>query len=297
MFGFLRKKISTPIAIGAIFRNEKEYVLEWIAWHQSQGIDKFIIYDNESDDGTFELLELLQKHSVIDLYSIVRQDKAQIRAYEQILSDYKKSVELLTFIDADEFLVPCDEQRAIDHITDIFSDKSVGGLALNWRVYGTSGQVDQLDGFVIDRFTQAASDERPRNHYIKSVYRPKLVKEIYPHRAVLDERYKYINSSGDNAIFSSFDGGIKPIPTGMTSGVINTISDMRVRVNHYALKSREEFLKKKKYGGSCMFGADMVKGDGYFNAFELNDIELPISSFHYYNFKECYSRLLNLIGH
>ena len=76
MFDFLKKKIKVSIAIGAIFRNEKEYILEWIAWHQSQGIDKFIIYDNESDDGTFELLELLQKHSVIDLYSIGRQDKS-----------------------------------------------------------------------------------------------------------------------------------------------------------------------------------------------------------------------------
>jgi hypothetical protein len=297
MFDFLKKKIKVSIAIGAIFRNEKEYILEWIAWHQSQGIDKFIIYDNESDDGTFELLELLQKHSVIDLYSIGRQDKVQIKAYEQILSDYKSKVDLLTFIDADEFLVPYGEQRAIDHITDLFSDESVGGLALNWRNYGTSGQVDQLDGFVIDRFTQAASDERHRNHYIKSVYRPKLVKDIYPHRAVLDKRYRYINSSGENAVFATYERGIKPILTGATSGVTDTICDMRLRVNHYALKSHEEFTKKKKYRGSSMFGADRVKSDGYFKEFDLNDIELPInSSLHYSRFRESYTRLLSLLG-
>ncbi|BBB25591.1 glycosyltransferase family 92 protein [Amphritea japonica] len=297
MFGFLRKKAIAPIAIGAIFRNEKDYILEWIAWHQSQGIDKFIIYDNESDDGTFQLLELLQKHAVIDLYSIERQDKVQIIAYEKILSQYKNDVELMTFIDADEFLVPYGELRVIDHINDLFSDKSVGGLALNWRNYGTSGHLNQLDGFVIDRFTQAASDQRLRNHYIKSVYRPKLVKDIYPHRAVLENRYRYINSSGDNAVFATYDRCIKPIPSGATSGVTDTICDMRIRVHHYALKSHEEFTKKKKYRGSSMFGAGLVKSDGYFKEFDLNDIELPVNNnLHYSLFREKYARLLNLIG-
>jgi hypothetical protein len=297
MFGFLKKKVKSSLAIGAIFRNEKEYILEWIAWHQSQGIDKFIIYDNESDDGTSELLKLLAERSIIDLYSIGREGKPQIIAYQKILQDYKDKVELITFIDADEFLVPYDDYKAADHIAELFSDDSVGGLAINWRIYGTSDQEHCLDGFVIDRFTKAASDERSRNHYIKSVYRPELIKDIYPHRAVLDKNYRYINTSGDNVLFATYEGGVKPVATGATSGVTYEVCDKRLRVNHYALKSKEEFIKKKKHRGDAMFGARQVKGDSYFKEFDLNDIDFPVSGLHYDDFKNKYDSLLMLISH
>jgi len=37
MFNFLKSPKIT-LAIAAIFRNEKDYILEWIAWHQAQGM-------------------------------------------------------------------------------------------------------------------------------------------------------------------------------------------------------------------------------------------------------------------
>ncbi|HBD0355695.1 TPA: glycosyltransferase family 2 protein, partial [Escherichia coli] len=42
--------------IGAIFKNEGPYILEWIAYHQSIGVDRFYIVDNVSNDTSSELL-------------------------------------------------------------------------------------------------------------------------------------------------------------------------------------------------------------------------------------------------
>ena len=45
------------LAICAIAKNEGPYFHEWIEWHRKQGVEKFYIYDNESTDGTREVLE------------------------------------------------------------------------------------------------------------------------------------------------------------------------------------------------------------------------------------------------
>lgn len=55
------------LCIGAIFKNEYPYILEWIAWHKLCGFDKIIIADNDSDDGTRELLQALDDLGEINL--------------------------------------------------------------------------------------------------------------------------------------------------------------------------------------------------------------------------------------
>lgn len=296
MFEIFKRRPKCRLAIGAIFRNEREYLLEWVAWHQSQGVEKFIIYDNESDDGTLELLKELDKHSIIDLYSIRRGEKAQIKAYERILSDYNDSAELVTFIDADEFLMPQGEDQAVETIYALFSDKNVGALAINWRIYGTSGHIKQTDGLVVDRFTMAALDNHVRNHYIKSVYRPDIVKDVFCHRAVLKKGWRYINTEASEVDFATLDGGVIPIKSGGTSGMTCRVCSSGLRVNHYAIKSQEEFIKKKKYRGDAILGMAHVKSDGYYKEFNQNDVYVPVHEAHYERFIRCYKILLDKIG-
>ena len=38
------------LAVCAIAKNEGPYFREWIEWHRKQGVEKFYIYDNESND-------------------------------------------------------------------------------------------------------------------------------------------------------------------------------------------------------------------------------------------------------
>ncbi|MFG1358490.1 glycosyltransferase family 2 protein [Xanthobacter pseudotagetidis] len=47
------------IAICAIVRDEAPYVLEWVAHHRALGFDHIFVFDNESRDGTSELLDSL----------------------------------------------------------------------------------------------------------------------------------------------------------------------------------------------------------------------------------------------
>src|SRR6188474_819157 len=96
-------------AIVAIFKNECEYVLEWIAYHRAViGINDFIIADNISDDGTTQLLEALDQAGLIKRIVFPRESESagpQIPAYNHILEQFKDQYDYFLFIDADEFLV------------------------------------------------------------------------------------------------------------------------------------------------------------------------------------------------
>ena len=290
---FNRKKYR--LVIGAIFRNEVEYILEWIAWHQSQGVEKFIIFDNYSDDGTFELLEKLKKKDIIDLYRIERGDKVQLEAYKKILMLCDSGIDYIGFIDADEFIMPQDNKKLIDHLDIAFKDDNVGALAINWRIYGTSGNTYQTDDFVINRFVKCATDDHLRNHYIKSIYRPNAVDKIFPHRATLKKGFKYITTTGEFASFATSNCSLVKVDGMQTTGMTFNVCSKLLRVNHYAIKSDEEFLNKKKYRGDVMSGAEHIKSDGYFREFNCNDIEVPIDKDHYNNFLNSYRLLFDEI--
>ena len=51
------------LALCTTVRNEAPYMLEWLMFHHMFGVELFRIDDNGSDDGTFELLEMLSRPS------------------------------------------------------------------------------------------------------------------------------------------------------------------------------------------------------------------------------------------
>ena len=266
------------VAVSAIMKNEVDYVLEWLAWHRVQGFDHFIVYDNKSEDGTFELLVQLEKLGFLTVHSIEDQVGAQQKAYLQVIHDSLGVFDVVGFIDADEFLMPQGGFKSIDVIRDRFECADVGGCGINWRVYGSGGQVKQAEGFVMSRFNHAASDVRLRNHYLKSFYRPEAINKIFPHRGALKPGYTYVNARGNKLEFASCKDRIEPVRKGATTGVSLEICNSGLRVNHYALKSEEEFLLKKKHKGNAMRGSGHVRSEGYFKEFDLNDEELPVPS-------------------
>ncbi|MCT7656478.1 glycosyltransferase family 2 protein [Oceanimonas sp. NS1] len=119
------RKNKLSVGIGAIFKNEHNYILKWIAWHLSQGINKLFIYDNNSTDGSQKLLEKLKKIGVINFHTTTVQQGAQIPAYEAILEDYKDELDIIAFIDADEFVIPQNHQLVSDHLRHLFSKKTL----------------------------------------------------------------------------------------------------------------------------------------------------------------------------
>src|SRR5215469_13849525 len=101
------------ISIGAILRDEAPYIIEWIAFHKVIGVDHFFLYDNDSRDGTSEILQRLEQAGIVtriawsDEHSraIDPQVGPQVTAYKDLLR-FKDRTEWIAIIDGDEFIVP-----------------------------------------------------------------------------------------------------------------------------------------------------------------------------------------------
>ncbi|MFT2883511.1 glycosyltransferase family 2 protein, partial [Enterobacter sp. PR-089-C-ECC] len=98
--------------VAAIIKNEMDALLEWIAYHRVVGVSGFIIADNGSNDGSRAFLDGLEKLGIVSVLDFpdVEGQKPQLPAYERILRTCSTDIDLLAFIDADEFLVPLDPE-------------------------------------------------------------------------------------------------------------------------------------------------------------------------------------------
>lgn len=248
--------------IAAIVKNEIDALLEWIAFHRVLGVSGFIIADNGSNDGSRELLGSLAKLGVVSVFDhpTVGQQKPQLPAYDKILRSCPRDVDLLAFIDADEFLLPLESNDLLSVVTQWFTDDSVSAVGLNWSNFGSNGETFAGEGLVIERFTQRAPLHFNVNHNFKSIVRPARVEHFFnPHFANL--RYgRYIDANGKDLVLHAKHG----------NGVSAEVCWNGVRVNHYAVKSLEEFLLGKHLRGSAAT-ANRVKHKAYFQAHDRND--------------------------
>ena len=259
-------------AIGAIFKNERPYILEWIAFHRSIGIKKFFIADNDSTDGSKDLLRLLDLAGIIHYFDFPSESgvKPQQPAYSKILNIARKfGLEWVAFIDADEFLMP--EAENMDFFSCIeksVSQEDTGAVAINWAIYGSSGLEERPDGLVLKEFSKRAPLGFSTNLHYKSLVKAEAAQDNSgnPHHFFLREGFKYKNLQG-------FDLAVHPE---IGVGVSNAIVNGPLRINHYIVKSKNEFFSKKSPKGSAA-SASTIKGERYFEINDRNDENDPCS--------------------
>lgn len=250
-------------AVGAIFKNEDAYVLEWLAFHKVVGFSQFLIADNGSTDLTRQILAALQKHEAITLVDYPDQEgvRPQLGAYDQLTKMCPSDIDAIAFIDADEFIAPMDGATSVVPIlTKLFSDPDVGGVALNWACFGSGGLRFWEDGLVIERFLKRSLNKFSVNQHYKAVVRPSLVAHwTTPHHAVL-KRGRYINAIGQDL----------DMRDGRKDSLSKSVVWENLRINHYVVKSFEEFVLRKSPKGSAS-KAGRIKHRKYFELHDKNN--------------------------
>lgn len=272
------------LAIGAIFRDEYDYLVEWFAWHIVAGFKKFLIADNGSTDGTVALLEALSDIGVVSLiYQPVLDKQSQGVAYQRITENaMSESVEAVLFIDADEFLVhesmlDGEELRSLEKL---LSDPSVGMVGINWRTFGSSGQKVQTNAPVLERFTQHLSSKKDKfclNGHLKSITKIAYAKKIKAHISILKEPFKRVDIDGNEITDWVFPSDGKMIRMD-SSGITKNVVEGPLRINHYVIKSEQEYTEKKRRRGSATRGAGFDRGEKFFNNHDFKDSQFRIST-------------------
>jgi hypothetical protein len=250
------------IGIAAIFKNEYPYIIEWLAYHRLIGVTHFFIADNVSNDGSSELLQALDDLGYITRLHHPRVDDKgpQASAYNRILKKFGKQVDVMGFIDADEFVVVQDEMQLKTKLQPFLDDSSYGALALNWRIFGSSHHRLMPDGPVVENFTLRAPDDFKFNKHIKSFVKPSCVDEIYIHHARL-KKACYATTSMQMAEFD--DSSARTLNTDFNN----------LYINHYVVKSRIEHFVNKAKKGSAAGSAKREKGRDYFLGHDINTVK------------------------
>lgn len=260
------------IAIGAIFRDEYDYIIEWLAWHQMAGFETFYIADNASTDGTTQLLEALADLGYIKLiYQPVLEKHAQIVAYKRILHTAIRDTDVILFIDADEFITheSMEDGAEARLLQELFLDSSVGMVGINWRTFGSSGHDKMSKQPVIERFNYHAKNDQPANQLLKSASKIALVNTVNPHSTLLYDPFCYVDGLG-----KKIDDFIHLIENKYESvkhsGRRAKVLESPLRINHYVIKSKFEFEKKRKRGDG-MLGINYDRGIAYFQHHDFKD--------------------------
>lgn len=247
-----KKRPGQYLSVVVIAKNEGPYFKEWLDWHISKGVEKFYVYDNESTDDTKEILKPYIDKGIVE-YTWFPGYRKQLAAYDDCLKKHRFDTRWLAVIDMDEFIVPLKDKTIPDYLKSL-EDFPV--VEINWLCYGSSGQKERLPGGMMERFRRHSVPDHPLNKHMKSIFNPLRVYGMIGCHEVARINGKAVDSNGDKVRVSWRDR--------------NPVHE-KIRINHYAVRSYEEFIEKKGRGRAS--GPDRQLRDEYFHRFDLNDLE------------------------
>lgn len=240
------------LSVCAIAKNEGPYFKEWLEWHLGKGVEKFYIYDNESTDGTRELLEPYIRSGIVD-YKYWPGHRQQLAAYDDCLENNRLSSRWMAFIDLDEFIVPVRDASIPEFLKGL---ESFAAVEINWLIYGSGGRKDKTPGTMMERFRFHSKPEHYLNRHVKSIVNPRRV-------FTMIGCHEVARISGDTA-----DSHGQPVRRHFRER--EPQQDV-IRINHYAVRSYEEFIEKQARGRAS--GTQPTVKPEYFIQYDLNDIE------------------------
>jgi hypothetical protein len=275
------------LTVGAIFRDEAAYLAEWIAFHRLVGVDHFVLYDNGSVDRPESVLEPFMAEGWITLvpWPIPFHERAAPRAYADCLDRVRGRSRWLTCLDIDEFLFT-PTHPALPPVLREY--EFAPGVVVRWQVYGSSGQARATGEPVIARFRYRAPTAWIRNRRTKSIVDPtRTVRPVSAHHfefahgaLAVDETKRPVTVRPRRPLKKRLRpllGRLGPLlriidPYAGTDITSRQVSVEQLRINHYPVKSREEFERKARFKREKR----RYEGIDYFAYHDRNDVFDPI---------------------
>jgi hypothetical protein len=221
------------LSVCAIYLDEGPYLREWIEFHKLVGVERFYMYDHESTDGHLDALAPYIEDGTVVLHDWPVQP-GQLEAYDHCVETHGDETRWMAFIDIDEFLFS-PTYRPLPEILSGYEQHAA--VAVNWAMFGTSGHRTKPDGLVIENYhlrkdyDVPGRDGAPRVEHVKCVVDPRRTARcIGPHSF----EYK------DGVAVTEHGRPLDTPPFGLTSPVTWDL----LRINHYARRSEEEYLRK-----------------------------------------------------
>ncbi len=238
-------------------KNEAPFILEWVAYHRAVGFDDFLVFTNDCDDGTVEMLDALAGHGLLtrldnpylEMPGDHNPQKGALRYAEDL--DQVRDARWVLVSDVDEFVNIHVGDGTLDALFRATGE--VDAICMQWRLYGSGDAEAYEDRFVTEQFAHCA----PR--FCPSPVQAWAVKTLYstegPHVAGKFTRigvHRPANPGKDAGEIRMVDGCGRPVldkflKDGWRFGTHSYGYDL-VTLNHYACRSAESFVVKRDRG-------------------------------------------------
>ena len=232
-------------------KNEGPFLLEWIAYHKVVGFTDIIIFSNDCDDGSDDLLDALSDAGEIQHYrhnvppDVSPQANAAAIGMANDLFEYG---DWIMWLDVDEYLYIKHKDHKLDDLFSQIGDADAVGIA--WRVFGDGGNEVWPGRQISEDFILASKKHFMPNTHIKTLFRyTSLIKSLHLHRPIFhkhvigSDQYKFIHS-GNKLVppefFLKFHPSGDPfqrIPRDMNRYILG-------QINHYTVRSPDMFARK-----------------------------------------------------
>jgi hypothetical protein len=218
-----RKQPGTYLSVCSMFLNGEPYLAEWIEFHLHAGVERFFLYDHESTDASRDVLAPYVQEGTVVVYDWPVYP-GQVEAFEDCVARHREESRWIAFFDLDEFLFS-GTGRPLPEVLQPFEPWP--GVLVNRPAFGSAGVHTQPAGLVTESYPLRSNISR-RNRAGKTIADPaRLARCGGGHHWVYTEGY-------------AVDERRRPAPLSRSLSVSFSL----LRLNHYPVRSREEFDRK-----------------------------------------------------
>ncbi len=256
-----------PFTLVATAKNEGPYFLEWVAHHRMIGFDTILLYQNDSDDLTHEILRTLDRIGAVHyFYNRAGRGRHQVKAYKRAARHQLfRDADFAMALDLDEFLCIHTGDGTLSDLLKALPETDK--VLINWRRFGNGGQTRIEDDLVTERFVRAEAADRVTTHLTpyKALFRPSHYHRCgihQPREPLVDEdSIRVCNGSGlvqgafDQHRFRAKDPEMRRL----------------AQINHYITRDAASFVLKSARGSAHQ--ADRGVNQTYWQRRNFNDEE------------------------
>lgn len=222
-------------SIVAIFKNEEQYIEEWLNHHIKEGVDHFYLYSNDENIEKYKIFKKYEPYITLTMWTQETNDEygtIQRKAYEDCVK--KQKTQYLLMLDIDEFIISLTKNKRVCDILKKINTKDTKALKIQRFDFGSNGHITKPNGNVFDNYTK---HEKICSTY-KTIANSDFIDKFAKFYGVHD--FPFLNKNGKiyNDYFTYKHTGY---PNSCTS---ETVNEIPLAINHYYTKSKEEYLKR-----------------------------------------------------
>lgn len=234
-------------------KNEGAFFLEWLAWNRIVGFTDFLIFQNDSTDGTKDLLQLLDERGLIHFIDNDGADFASPQRYsyrKASQSKLFKSADWAMALDIDEFPVISVGDGTLTALLSHYPEDA-DEIRMNWRNFGCSGHVSLSTDLVTERFQtcHTVANQKAFKFPTKTLFRPASFHRFGVHSP----------KSPQKTDWNAYDGSCNMLsnPQDINVGFADDKGQRYAALYHYIVKDVASFTLKCDRGKSGHVNREM----------------------------------------